>query len=137
MKTALIPLALLVACACTGEHTTKAAPPKSTTTTTQPEAPRVTPTPAPRIDPPVSQPVPASQPTAAQLDTELEERIRQVVAADAELANAAGMVSVTAKQGAVTLSGTVPTQADKDALLAKIKALPGVVTCDDQLEVKP
>lgn len=131
MKANLIPLTLLLACACGGEHTTQAAAPKSAPPTAVPSAPETAPRPGTaRVD------TPPAQPSAAELDRALETRIRQALAADAELAAHASAVTVTAENGAITLRGSVASAEAKDALLAKIKALPGVVTCDDQLEVK-
>lgn len=126
MKIPLITLTLLAACACSPSHETKAAAPAAKSTTTQPEPPSS----LPQRD---TQP---AQSAADAADRALEEHIRQALAADSALETAVDELTVTAKSGSITLRGTVASQAEKDSILSKIKALPGVVACDDQLEVK-
>ncbi|MEO7300456.1 MAG: BON domain-containing protein [Verrucomicrobiota bacterium] len=45
-------------------------------------------------------------------------------------------IMVTAKDGKVTLKGSVKTDAEKKNLEAQVKAMPGVTSIDNQLEVK-
>lgn len=142
MKNTLITLGLLVACACSGNHETRAAPPKSTSSTTVQPAPGTTkPMTPPSSLPPASRPempqsgtAPAN--VAGEADRALETRIRQTLSSDPALAATTDSVTISAREGTVTLTGSVATQADKDALLAKVKALPGVTSCDDQIEVR-
>lgn len=148
MKNTLITLGLLAACACSGNHETKAASPSTSKSATSPSSSMPTTVQPIPVTPPSSQPK-ADLPkpempkvdnapvnVAGEADRALETRIRQTLSSDAALAATIDSVTIAAKEGTVTLSGSVATQADKDALLAKIKALPGVTSCDDQIEVR-
>jgi osmotically-inducible protein OsmY len=126
MKTPLITLTLLAACACAPSHETKAAAPAAKSTTTQPQPPST----LPQVD------TQATQSASAAADRALEQHIRQALTADSTLATATDALTVTAHGGSITLRGSVASQAEKDSILSKVKALPGVVACDDQLEVK-
>lgn len=70
-------------------------------------------------------------------DIEITAEIRRAVVDDATMStNAKNVKIITAKGGAVTLRGVVDSQAEKDAIEAKAKAVAGVNSVDNQLEVK-
>lgn len=79
----------------------------------------------------------ATDQSNAQRDLDTTAAIRRALMDDATLSTAAKNVTVITQQGAVTLKGTVPTQADKDAVAAKAKSVAGVASVDNQITVKP
>ena len=137
MKAVLFCLPLLVVCGCSKETTTHAADKSKTTTTTT--------TPPANKPPAASAPTPANNPPSGSnigtaesaADRELADRVRKALRDDEELSDTAMHVSVSVKDGKVTLRGNVPTQDDKKAIVTTIKAMPGVTNVDDQLEVRP
>lgn len=63
--------------------------------------------------------------------------IRRVIIADDSLSvNAKNCKIMTDESGVVTLRGVVASQAEKDAINAKAKAIAGVTQVENQLEVK-
>jgi hyperosmotically inducible protein len=69
-------------------------------------------------------------------DRALTQAVRQSLMEDSSLSLNAKNVKVISHDGKVTLRGVVDSQAEKDSIDSKVKALAGVVGCDDQLEVK-
>lgn len=63
--------------------------------------------------------------------------IRKAIIADKAMSmNAQNCKIITEKSGVVTLRGKVDSQAEKDAVEAKAKAVAGVTRVDNQLEIK-
>jgi hypothetical protein len=89
-------------------------------------------------NPPPTNPSPAPRDgngnTAAQ-DQDLARRVRQAVLDDTVLASIAQNLQVTARSGAVTLRGTVKSQADKDAIASKARGVSGVQSVVNELTV--
>ena len=135
MKAVLFCLPLLVVCGCSKETTTHAADKSKTTTTTTPPANKPS---SPTASAPANPPAGSNIGTAeSAADRELADRVRKTLRDDEELSDTAMHVSVSVKDGKVTLRGNVPTQDDKKAIVTTIKAMPGVTNVDDQLEVRP
>jgi len=91
---------------------------------------------APAVEPSPTQP--ATSPTVAtgsEADQELTKAIRQSIEADKSLPPAAQSITIAAAEGVVTLSGKVPTTEAKQAIEDRVKAVPGVKSVDNQLEV--
>ena len=84
-------------------------------------------------------PVPASPAnTSSTDDQKLSEQVRAAInAGTAEAtADAAKNIQVSASNGTVTLKGTVKTQEEKTRIETAAKAVSGVTSVDNQLEVK-
>lgn len=71
----------------------------------------------------------------SQTDQDLTQMVRQAVLADAQLAAVGSNLQITVANGTVTLRGTVRTQADKDAVANKARAVPGVQNVKNELTV--
>lgn len=156
---ALVPAALIAACE---ERST----PPSTTTNPPVSAPptrQTMPTPetAPRpvTPPPVSKPAPDMPPapdntgrnerdrdggtvtppnqSESAADVKITADVRSAITSDSAMSVNARNVKIITQNGVVTLRGPVETQAEKDAIDAKAKAVAGVSRVDNQLEVKP
>jgi osmotically-inducible protein OsmY len=76
----------------------------------------------------------APPPGAASQDWVLAQEIRSLLMSDPKLGNAP--MTAVAKDGVVTLRGSVRNQKDRDRLRDEISKLPGVQRVDDQLEFK-
>jgi len=64
--------------------------------------------------------------------------IRKAIIAESGMSiNAQNCKIITDKAGVVTLRGMVNSQAERDAVEAKAKAVSGVTRVDNQLEIKP
>lgn len=73
----------------------------------------------------------------ASADVKITAAIRRAILDDKSMSvNAQNVKIVTEQSGVVTLRGPVDTQAEKDAIEAKAKAVAGVTRVDNQLEVK-
>ena len=71
-------------------------------------------------------------------DIKIVAEIRKAVMDDKDMSmNAKNCKIITDKSGVVTLKGVVASQAEKDAIEAKAKAVAGVTSVDNQLDVKP
>jgi osmotically-inducible protein OsmY len=70
-----------------------------------------------------------------QADTTITQNIRNAIMADNTLSTTAKNVSVSTSNGVVTLSGSVTTTQEKDAIAKKAKAVQGVDKVDNQIEV--
>lgn len=69
-------------------------------------------------------------------DIEITAAVRRAIVDDDTMSTNAENIKIITNQGAVTLRGVVNSQAEKDAIEAKAKAVAGVVSVDNQLEVK-
>lgn len=73
----------------------------------------------------------------ASADVKITAAIRRAIMDDKSMSvNAQNVKIITEQSGAVTLRGPVDSQAEKDAIEAKAKAVAGVTRVDNQLEVK-
>jgi hyperosmotically inducible periplasmic protein len=126
--------ACLVLVACEREEPvtpSETAPPPETQPTTPPAG-------QPRTTPPPTETTPPTQPPAepGQQDATIAAEIRSAIMDDASLSTSAHECKVVVSQGSVTLMGTVESQAEKEAIEAKARAVTGVVSVDNQLEVQ-
>lgn len=71
----------------------------------------------------------------AAADRSLEARIRSDLNRYGDLAAATPNLGISARQGYVTLTGTVPAEKDRQMIEACVRNTPGVVTVNDQLQV--
>jgi len=69
-------------------------------------------------------------------DRLLTQKVRQGLMDDATLSMNAQNIKVITVNGKVTLRGVVNSQEEKDTIAAKVKAVAGVLDCDNELEVK-
>jgi len=69
-------------------------------------------------------------------DRALTQAVRQSLMDDSSLSTNAKNIKVISRGGKVTLRGVVDSQAEKDDVVARVKALPNVHDCENQLEVK-
>lgn len=70
-------------------------------------------------------------------DVKITAEIRKAILDDKSMSmNGQNVKIITDKSGVVTLRGPVDSQAEKDAIEAKAKAVAGVTRVDNQLEVK-
>jgi osmotically-inducible protein OsmY len=74
-----------------------------------------------------------ARPNAA--DRSLEESVRYQISRYGELAAAAPDVQITCRDGAVTLSGSVPNERDKEMMEACVRNTSGVLSLDNRLVV--
>src|SRR5438874_10276081 len=81
----------------------------------------------------------SSGPTAQQIndaaDRALEDRVRQQFNRYGDLSALAPYVQVSARNGTVTLNGTVPTEQERKMVDGMVEATPGVQAVSDQLQV--
>ena len=76
------------------------------------------------------------EPSRSPPDRRTSEKIQQALAADQTLADVAlDRVRVVTVDGQVTLSGLVPTLADKVAIEQRVREIKGVEAVDNQIEV--
>jgi osmotically-inducible protein OsmY len=69
-------------------------------------------------------------------DIEITAAVRRAVVDDSTMSTNAKNIKIVTAKGAVTLRGVVDSQAEKDAIESKAKGVAGVVSVDNQLEVK-
>ena len=69
-------------------------------------------------------------------DRDITAAVRKAVVADSALSYDAKNVKIITQAGKVTLRGPVKTDAEKTSIEGKAKAVSGVTSVDDQLEVK-
>lgn len=72
----------------------------------------------------------------AKSDLEHAAAVRKVIVADDGLSLAAKNVTVLAKSGAVTLRGTVPTQAERDLVEELVRSVAATRSIDNQIQVE-
>ncbi len=107
-------------------------PPPSSTTTTPPPAKDADNTERNRND---ANPTALDQGTS-ESDVRITADIRRAILEDTLMSVNAQNCKVITRNGVVTLRGPVASQAEKDAIEAKAKAVAGVTGVDNQLEVK-
>lgn len=71
----------------------------------------------------------------SQSDIDITANIRRALMDDKALSTNAKNCKIITDKGLVTLRGPVATQAEKDSIAAKAKAVAGVVSVDNQLEI--
>jgi hyperosmotically inducible protein len=69
-------------------------------------------------------------------DIDITAAIRRGIIEDKTMSTNAQNCKIISEKGVVTLRGVVDSQAEKDAIGAKAKATAGVVSVDNQLEIK-
>ena len=74
--------------------------------------------------------------STAQSDLDLAQKVRDALNADTQLSTTARAVTVVSKDGVITLSGTVPNQADKDHVGMLAGGVNGVKRVENNLAVK-
>jgi osmotically-inducible protein OsmY len=72
----------------------------------------------------------------SEADRAITQKVRQALTADTVLSTNAKNIKVITQNGNVTLRGVVETAEEKRNIEATVRAVPGVISCDDQLEVK-
>lgn len=87
-----------------------------------------------RAPAPVSPPI-AEAPSAA--DLALAQSVTQALLNDATLPESAKSLTVSTRNGKITVRGSVATEDDKLAVEAAVRAVLGTREFDDQIEVKP
>lgn len=78
---------------------------------------------------------PADQPNNS-VDIKLAAAARDAIANDNSLSTTAHNVKLVAANGVVTLRGPVLSEAEKEAVAERVRAVPGVSRVDNQLDVK-
>jgi hyperosmotically inducible periplasmic protein len=68
-------------------------------------------------------------------DWSITTKVKSAIMADSSLSASARFVSVSTTNGAVTLTGTVPTNADRDRIGRIAKNVNGVQSVDNQITV--
>lgn len=84
----------------------------------------------------------SSTPTAqdqgqTKSDLDITAEIRKSVMSDSAMSVNGQNCKIITSGGIVTLRGPVESQAEKDSIAAKAKAVPGVISVMNELEVKP
>jgi len=85
--------------------------------------------------PTMSPPAISQMPAMTEADRLLAQKVQDSLRQDATVASAAQHVEVHAKNGEITLHGSVNTQQDKAALENKAEQVAGVVRVNNQLTV--
>ncbi|HLO39789.1 MAG TPA: BON domain-containing protein [Phycisphaerales bacterium] len=80
-------------------------------------------------------PTPPDQ-SQSQADLDITAEIRRAIMSDNTMSVNAQNCKIITQNGSVVLRGPVNTQAEKDAIGAKAKAVPGVTSVNNELEVK-
>lgn len=88
-----------------------------------------------RRDTDTANPTPTDQ-NENQTDIRITADIRKAILADDAMSTNAENCKIITANGVVTLRGPVDSQAEKDSIETKAKAVAGVVRVDNQLEVK-
>ncbi len=96
-------------------------------------------TPPPVSDRPVVRvyPSPAAPEDAVSRNVDLAHSVSRLLKDDPLLASASQNVEATVDNGVVTLRGTVPSEHERDEMVGRIAALPGVARVDDRLGLEP
>lgn len=68
-------------------------------------------------------------------DMEITQEIRQAIMADTSLSPGAKSIKIITNDGVVIIRGQVLNNAERDAILNKVKAVQGILKVDDQIEV--
>jgi hypothetical protein len=96
---------------------------------------RVYPEPTTVVVPSTVVPVPSTTSTYASGDVAIAGAMRRMFEADPNLASSARNVRITVLNGQVTMTGTVVTQNDREALHSAVNTTPGVSRVDDRVQV--
>jgi hyperosmotically inducible periplasmic protein len=115
----------------TGSTTTTTAEPSTTTTVRQPDNSAVN-----KRDRDDATLTPGDQATGTEADRNITAEVRRSITSESGMSINARNVKIVTLAGVVTLRGPVNSQAEKDAIEAKAKAVAGVTRVDNQLEVK-
>lgn len=70
-----------------------------------------------------------------QAERDLITRVQEHLGVDPALAPIANNLTIEAEVGAISLEGTVPTQADKERLISKVEHIPGVERVNERLRI--
>lgn len=92
--------------------------------------------------PPPSEPLPLqteapaspAPPGVNTLDLDVAKSVRHLLHENPHLGPASKNIFATVDKGVVTLTGTVPSEHDRDEIVGRISKLPGVDRVDDQLK---
>ncbi len=68
-------------------------------------------------------------------DWEITTKVKALILADTSISASARLVSVSTRNGVVTLSGNVPTQSDKDRINKIAQNISGVKSVNNQIAV--
>lgn len=117
-------LALLTACEDRSATPTTSSPPPAADNTGRNKVDR---------DAATKTPVDQSNTSA---DTRITGEIRKALVGDSTFSTNAQNCKIITEKGVVTLRGPVNSQSEKDAIEAKAKAVPGVLSVVNELEVK-
>lgn len=133
-----IVLGLPAACDRSGDKTAPSQSPSSGTSTSSTSSsssttPKADNTERNKTNPPGKTPV--DQPVAGE-DMNITAAVRRAILDDKSMSVNAQNCKVITEHGVVTLRGPVDSAAEKDAIESKAKAVQGVVSVDNQLEVK-
>jgi len=71
-----------------------------------------------------------------EADQMIAQKIQQIISEDPALSSLAKNIKFAPKDGVVTLTGTVPSEKDKEVIVKKVTNVPGVLKVDDHLKVK-
>jgi osmotically-inducible protein OsmY len=74
--------------------------------------------------------------SGTEADRKITAAVRRSITDDSTMSVNARNCKIITQNGTVTLRGTVDTQGEKDAIEAKAKSVEGVMSVDNQLEVK-
>jgi hyperosmotically inducible periplasmic protein len=77
----------------------------------------------------------SSTPVVNEADRALESSLRDQLSRYGDLASSAPNVQITARNGTVTLAGTVPNERERQMVEAMVKNTAGVTTVNDKLQV--
>jgi hyperosmotically inducible protein len=82
---------------------------------------------------PDNNPKSADQSQVNSADWEITTKVKAAIIADASISASARLVSVSTTDGVVTITGSVPTMADRDRIVRIAKNVDGVVSVDNQM----
>lgn len=72
----------------------------------------------------------------SEVDRGVTQKVRQALVDDSALSMNAKNIKVVTRNGKVTLRGVVASAEEKASIEAKVKAVAGVLECDNLLEIK-
>jgi hyperosmotically inducible protein len=119
MKAILWILPVVLACGCSGSQKTQAAD-NTARNARDKSGQTLTPT----------------DQSESEADRTITQKVRQSLMGDAALSTNAKNIKVVTRNGTVTLRGVVASAEEKSSIEGQVKAVPGVLECDDQLEIK-
>jgi hyperosmotically inducible protein len=126
MRTILLGVLCVCCCACARTSDNKSPGSTSSSTNTSGSAHQL------------GNSVHAASPTlSTDADAKLTQTVRRALSDDSTLSSAAKDATVAARDGVVTLTGAVPSQAEKERVEKDATNVAGVQRIDNQLTVKP